>query len=395
MFRKLRLRTAIYQIVIIVAVLAVVFTVSCVFNYETMNATIDDNLAAVENSSFAKTGAETERSNGLVIKVYSDGRYKLSDSSFYSEETVNKIVSQLKEGKGRVEVDGHFIAYSVKEEDAERYTINVYDYTEIRDSFIITLLIILITGVATSIIVASFIFIFTNKNLAPIEDAFHKQEELVANASHELKTPLTIINTDLAILNGSAEDFTDEQKKWLASIGTQATRMNDMVNEMLLLARFEAVREKNFDKVDLTDIVESVVLETEVLAFERDIEMESDVARDVFVTARQADVEKLVYSLMENAMKYTGEKGKITVTLKAERRKAVLKIRNTGEGIPREVLPKIFTRFYRVDEAHTESGSFGLGLAIAKAIVDSNNGTIGVDSEQGQYTEFIVTLREA
>lgn len=396
MFRKLRLRTAIYQLAIIIAVLAVVFTVSCIFNYETLDTNVENNLQTVEKNAFLpKPFYDTEHINGLIVKVYEDGRYKLSDSTFYSEETVNKIVAKLKEGKGRTEIDGHYIAYSVKETDSDYYMINVYDYTKDRESFIVSLITILITGFAASMVVAVFIFIFTTRNLAPIEEAFTKQEELVANASHELKTPLTIINTNLSILNSTPDELTDDQKKWLAGIGTQVSRMSDMVNEMLLLARFEAIREKNFTKVNFTEIVESVVLETEALAFEKNIEMDANVARNVFITARKADMEKLAYIFVENAMKYTAPNGKIVVKLSVERRKATLSVRNTGEGIPREVLPKIFTRFYRVDEAHTANGSFGLGLAIAKAIVDGNNGTIGVDSKEGEYTEFFASFREA
>ena len=136
--------------------------------------------------------------------------------------------------------------------------------------------------------------------------------------------------------------MTEEQRKWLSGIGTQVARMSAMINEMLELARLEAGRGKDFEKVDLTTVAETVVLETEALAFEKHIEMLSEIAQSVFVTAIKQDIEKLVFILVENALKYTEPDGKITVSLVSEKHKAVLKVRNTGEGIPKDRMPKLF-----------------------------------------------------
>lgn len=402
MFRKLRRRTALYQIAVIAVVLLAVFAFSCVYNYERMVSNVDKRLSALEKAGdffSEQSNAELERAearNMLVIRVYSDGKYKTSDLSFYDEETIVRLISVATDGKSRVTINGSNIAYSVSKNGGDAfYTIYLYDYTGEYNTFVVYLLTMLLTCVAVMAVVAFFVMRFTTRNLAPIEEAFNKQKELVANASHELKTPLTIINTNLSILNSSSEGLSEEQKKWLVGIGTQVNRMSAMINEMLLLARFEAVREKDFVKVDLSTIAESVVLETEALAFEKRIEMESAIAQGIFVTARRDDMEKLVYILVENALKYTEPNGKITVTLTSEKHKAILKVRNTGEGIPRDRMPKLFDRFYRCDESHTESGSFGLGLSIAKAITDANNGTIGVDSKEGSYTEFLAVFKEA
>ena len=401
MFRKLLRRTAVYQIAVIGAVLLAVFAFSCVYNYERMTANVDKKLSQLEKiGAYFEEASDTdferdEVRNMLVIRVYSDGKYKVSDLGFYDEETVIKIITLATESKDKVNVNGNYVAYSaVKNGGDVFYTLYVYDYTGDYNGFLVNLLTILLTGIAVMVVVAFFITRFTIRNLAPIEEALIKQKELVANASHELKTPLTIINTNLEILNLSSDEFSDEQKKWLAGIGTQVNRMSAMINEMLLLARLEAMREKDFIKLNLSEIAESVVLETEALAYEKRIEMTSDIAPNIHITARHADIEKLAYILIENALKYTEPEGKINVTLTTEKHKAILKVRNTGEGIPREMMPKLFDRFYRCDEAHTESGSFGLGLSIAKAITDANNGTIGVDSKEGSYTEFLAVFKE-
>lgn len=398
MFRKLRRRTAVYQLAVITAVIAIVLAFSCVYSYDRMVNAVNEKLELVQA---AKPGSDpfkpTERPprNSMVIRVYGDGTWKLSDNGLYDESIVRKLVYKATNGSGWINIENNRIAYRVEESGDSYYTVYVYDYSADYESFLFNFMTILVTGLAVIAVVSFFLFRFTERNLRPIEDAFGKQKELVANASHELKTPLTIINTDLAILQSSADEFSEEQQKWLNGIQVQVNRMSAMINEMLQLARFEAVREKPLTKINLSQIVEGVTLETEVLAFEKQVEMTSNIKENVCVTANKDDMEKLAFILVENAVKYTEAGGKISVSLTTERRKVSLRVRNTGEGISREAIPKLFDRFYRCDESHTESGSFGLGLSIAKAIADSNNAVLGVDSEVGKYTEFIVEMKES
>ena len=190
--------------------------------------------------------------------------------------------------------------------------------------------------------------------------------------------------------------LTEEQKKWLSGIATQTQRMGEMINEMLVLARVEGMKEKqSLERINFSTIVESVVLETETVAFEKGAVLTSSVQEDVFVKGRKQDLEKLVYILLDNAIKYTPFGKEIRLKLSVEKRKVILRVYNEGDGIEKEKLPKLFDRFYRADESHSVGGSFGLGLAIAKAIVDSMDGRIGVDSEVAKYTEFICVFKES
>ena len=266
MFAKIRRKTALYQLAVIAAVLLVVFAFSCVYNYERMLSEADKRLAALEkvgtffpDMQKNELGFDGQR-NALVVRVYSDRKYKLSDNLFYDEENVKKLISVATEDADKINVNGNYIAYSTKQNGGDAfYTIYVYDYTGEFQGFLVNLLTTLLTGLAVMIVVAFFVFRFTTRNLEPIEGALNKQKELIANASHELKTPLTIINTDLAILNSTADEMTEEQRKWLSGIGTQVARMSAMINEMLELARLEAGRGKDFEKVDLTTVAETVV----------------------------------------------------------------------------------------------------------------------------------------
>ena len=402
MFRKIRLRTASYQIILICVVLLAVFIFNCIYTYETMINDVDEHLQKCltmgdiffEDNPPRDNETELIR-NSFAIKVYKNGMYELSNRAFYDDETIMKIVSVSQNGSGKKVINNKHVAYLVDEDKGiGYYIIHVYDYSKEFASFIHSILTILYTCLAVMCMGIYFVIHINKRNFSSIENAFNKQQELVANASHELKTPLTIINTNLSILNLYIDEFNDEQKKWLNGISTQVSKMSVMINEMLELARYEAVREKDFQTVNFSEVVESVVLETEPLAFEKQVELISEVNPKIKISARKTDVEKLVFILVENAMKYTEPNGTITVKLTSERHKACLRIRNTGEGIPRDKMPKLFDRFYRCEESHTTSGSFGLGLSIAKAITDANKGTIGVDSRVGHYTEFIVIFKE-
>ena len=177
----------------------------------------------------------------------------------------------------------------------------------------------------------------------------------------------------------------------------QVQRMNRLVAEMLELARFEAVRNVESYKIfDLSQLVDKVILGTEALAFENNVECIADIAPRTMVLADPDGMEKVVYILMENALKYTPSGEKIFIKTYVDSHKVVLVIRNTGVACPKEDIPFLFDRFYRGDKAHPSTDNFGLGLSIAQAIVEANKGKIGcnsVSNDKQKYTEFIVNLK--
>lgn len=406
MFEQLRTKMAIRQSLTLGFMLVIVLTLIFSYNISKLSSDIDNRLEDMINARYYNfiNGTmedthkkETDRDT-LAIFVDNENTVFLSNIGFYDAETVQELIDAAFARQtldGRMKINGNFIAYAVQNSALGNF-IYVYDYTKDYQNLRNMMVIIIIAGSLGMVAITLFSFSAAKKNVAPIENAFNKQQELVANASHELKTPLTIINTDLSILNSSREGMTDEQVKWLDSIYSQVGRMSNLVTEMLELAKIEAGGEKLLrEPVNLSQMTEGVVLGAEVLAFEHNINLETHIQEAVFIHAVPAHIEKLIYILIENALKYTKDGGDVTVTLEAERKKAVLKVRNTGEGIERENLPKLFDRFYRTDEAHTASDSFGLGLAIAKSIADAHGGTIGVDSKVGEYTEFLVVFRQS
>ena len=257
------------------------------------------------------------------------------------------------------------------------------------------LLKIFISVGSLSLVLLFFISIyFTNKAIIPLEEIFKKQKQFIADASHELRTPLTIINTNVSLLRENEMETIYSQRKWINYIESQADRMSILINEMLSLANLDANKKKEEKvNINLSKMLSDSLLVFEVVIFEKGLILEEDLADNIFIKGEQNQIKKLISILMDNAIKYTNNNGKITVLLINERNKAKLIIRNTGEGIKREHLEKIFERFYRVDDSRDRgTGGYGLGLSIAKSIVEDHKGKIHAESIINNETAFIIEL---
>jgi len=408
MFEQLRIKVAIRQTISLGIMLIIVLSLVYLYNYSRMLITIENTLEDMSSIPFfsyniGSDGFDSEDNRALprdCLSIYVDNNnvYYTSNDDFYEVATIESIIKYVVNNtdseNNKIRVDGNYVAYRTEKTFLGRL-IYLYDYSKEFIAVRNVGIIIVVAGALGIAAISLFSMRSAKKSVVPIEDAFNKQQDLVANASHELKTPLTIINTDLSILNSSRDTLSKDQIKWIDSINNQIGRMGNLINEMLELARLDAVNEKiAFHTVSISEVAYGVVLNAEVLAYENEITLNNKIEPDIKIQGVSDHIEKLIYILVENALKYTNKGGKVDVEVYSERKRAVFKVRNTGEGISKEDLPKLFDRFYRTDEAHGSTGSFGLGLAIAKSIVDSHNGSIGVDSNPGEYTEFIVIFKQ-
>ncbi|MCI6693923.1 MAG: HAMP domain-containing histidine kinase [Clostridium sp.] len=244
-----------------------------------------------------------------------------------------------------------------------------------------------------SLILLLFISIYlTNKTIKPIKESFEKQKEFIANASHELKTPLTIIRTNTSLVLSNSSETVGSQSKWLNYINNQIERMSKLIDEMLSLAKLDTGKElEEFIVFDISKLINNVLLTFEAVLFENNIELSSNIEEDITIKGDRESIKKVFIILLDNAIKYTNKNGKIDVELNKDKNKIKLKIKNTGEGIKKEDLDKIFERFYRLDTSRArDTGGYGLGLSIAKSIVESHNGKIYAESNIGKDTTFII-----
>ena len=309
---------------------------------------------------------------------------------------INDIVTKVINGSediNTIKINGESFAY-LKQDIGNGKRIVLLSKSFQQD-MLWSLLRIFIGVGSLSLVVLFFISIyFTNKAINPLEETFKKQKQFIADASHELRTPLTIIKTNVSLLRENELETIQSQKKWINYIDSQASRMSTLINEMLSLANLDANRKKEERiNINLSKMLSDTLLVFEVVIFEKGLILEEDIVNDIFINGEKDQIKKLISILMDNAIKYTNDNGKILVSLKAERNKAKLIIKNTGEGIKKEHLEKIFERFYRVDDSRDRgTGGYGLGLSIAKAIVDDHKGKIHAESIINNETSFIVEL---
>ncbi|MGI5999167.1 MAG: sensor histidine kinase [Lutispora sp.] len=218
----------------------------------------------------------------------------------------------------------------------------------------------------------------------PVEVAWKQQRQFVADASHELKTPLTVIITN-AELAQSPEYDEDNKQKFLNSILTMSRQMRGLIEQLLELARADNSDSKEIlDIVDFSKLVSNALLPFEPVFFERGLTLKSQIDKNIKVAGGEAQLCQVLDVLLDNAQKYSREAGTTWVTLKKHgKRHCLLKVANEGESISPEEAKNIFKRFYRSDKARSRTGSFGLGLSIAESIVTQHRGKIWVESANG------------
>ncbi len=249
----------------------------------------------------------------------------------------------------------------------------------------------------TSVIGAASVILFFLLAIAlsfwlikPVKETFDKQKQFISDASHELKTPIAVISANTDVLEAEIGE-----NKWLGYIRSESVRMGELVSELLYLARIDdkTGHKMTLAKFNLTDAVLQTALPFESRMFEEGKKFEVNAQEDITCEGDLSAIKHVLTILIDNAIKYSEEKGEIIVDLKLHSNKKVLSVYNTGIGIKKDKLNKVFERFYREDEArNSQSGGYGLGLAIAAEVVARHHGTIKCESEYGKWVKFIVTL---
>lgn len=221
------------------------------------------------------------------------------------------------------------------------------------------------------------------------------RKEFVANVSHEMRTPLTSIKSYAETLLDGAYKDSETAVKFLTVINSEADRMTRLVKDLLQLSRLDNHQMQwNMQQFSFTELVRNSIVKLQIEAENKNQKIESYIMGDIPEIKGDRDrIEQVVLNILTNAIKYTPEGGKITVYVSRIFNDVTLKVADTGIGIPRKDLSRIFERFYRVDKARSrEMGGTGLGLSIAKEIVEAHGGTITAESELGKGTEITVKL---
>lgn len=305
----------------------------------------------------------------------------------------NAATSALENNKpdGVINVDGLNLRYMKAEKDSEIFIVFL---DKARENSMINqfILISVVVGIISLLLTGVISLFLASRALIPIKYAWEKQHEFVANASHELRTPLTVIDTNLAVVMGNS--IAEDQRKWLDNIHFETQRMSRLVSNLLFLARSDSYNQSlELRPFNLGDVLSKISLSFEAVMFENGITFLSQVPSNLEYTGNEEQIGQLCVILLDNAVKNTDTGGKISLSAERNNEGIKITVSDNGHGISKEHIEKIFERFYRVDKSRSRtSGGYGLGLSIARCIVENHKGKISVESVPFVETKFTVVL---
>lgn len=267
-------------------------------------------------------------------------------------------------------------------------TLVIIDNSHAKDRIMLTLKNSLLIFAILEMIIIYVAIKLTNWIIKPVKDSFDKQKQFIADASHELKTPLAVI-----VASSDALEKEPKEKKWLNNIKEEADRMSNLITDLLNMAKSENTEKMQYENVNLSKVVEKSLITFESLMFEKNIKLDYEIEENINFMCNTSQMKQLVGILIDNAIKYSDKEGEIYFTLKKEKNNITLIVKNKGEEISKEDQERIFERFYRADASRNRNENrYGLGLAIAKNIVENHGGKISVNSSNG-YNSFIINFK--
>ncbi len=321
---------------------------------------------------------------------YIDGFSDLKNLTDEEIEYINDIIRTVGyNGKSEGILDSYNLRY-VCMQTAKGMRIVLLDKQYEDDNLARLMISFLVTG---GIAFAAFLiisFILATWVIKPVAKSMNQQRQLIADVSHELKTPLAVITSNADVILSHSDSTVENEEKWLGYIKDESRRMSELINTMLYLAKSdEEIKHGTFEDVDLSSLAYEITLPFESICFECGKTIITDIAPDIIVKGNESSLKQLLVILLDNAIKYSNENGRIELKLKKNGDKALISVFNTGTPIPKDSIPYIFDRFYRVDKSRSrEKGGSGLGLSIAKRIIENNEANISVLSDNEHGTVF-------
>lgn len=404
MFARLKFRMLMINLIMLTILMSISFVSIYVFNYTKTMDNIEHELIKFASINEPSKNVKPEppkipsneqgppRMISFVLTLDKGHEIINVNSSFIDEDDFYKKALEVtdlevtKTSKFTLEDDKWAYKINTVNNETRVYYIQITHYMDGLDRLLLTFLFVffimlILNGIGSSIL--------TNRSIKPIKEAFEKQNQFITDASHELKTPLTIMKTNTDVL---LKDPQLKDNKWLGYIDEEITRMAKLTNHLLYLAKVEdGSVEIIMSRINLSDILEKHLLISEALMFEKGIMFESNIEEDLFINGSNDQISQLVLILLENAIKYNTDKGSVSIRLNKVHQHAVIEVENTCCNQNNIDTDKIFDRFYKADSSRAGAGdSFGLGLSIAKSIVDHHKGKISCKIAEDSRIKFSV-----
>ena len=234
-------------------------------------------------------------------------------------------------------------------------------------------------------------FFLTYKTLEPIKSNMQKQKRFIADASHELRTPIAVIISGLEVnLNNKKLDLTGA-KKTLENTLDEMREFSKLSNNLLDISKYDAPTHIEYEPISIGELVKSIVEKNKNLALAKEIKIEEKMESLAIVRGNKIELSRVFYNILDNAIKYTPNNGIIIISDKIISNKYILTVSDNGCGIEKDVIDKIFDSFFRGDASRSTSGA-GLGLTISKKIIENHKGTISIKSQVNKGTSVTISL---
>mgnify|MGYP004525499999 FL=1 len=400
---KLKNKVFVVLITILTSFLLVLVIIFNYQNYQREYTEVNDNLSNIEKE-YRQGFFIQDLSNGFgrpffldtnVYIVSFDNDFNIIEIISYTKDNTNSgtikdnAIKFINTGKDKKIGNLYFSKYSYLLD--KNNNLIIIDNSNINHRLNSLLRFSVLIFILLEVLAGYISIMLTRWLVKPVEEAFNKQRQFVFDASHELKTPLAVIIASAEMLEKNPKE-----KKWLSNIKSEADRMNKLVINLLELAKTESLPSKlKYSTVNLSKEIERSILTFEGLVFEKNLEIDYDIEDNIEFSCDLDKIKELLSILLDNAIKHSYDNAKIRVNLFKEKENIILEVINNGDDIPKDKQNKIFERFYRVDEARNRNENrYGLGLAIAKNIVDIHQGKISVTSSNN-YTTFKVIFKSS
>ncbi len=393
MIRHLRWKVVATNMLLISLVLLAVFAAVVLISRNNYRRSVQQQLyQALESGDYGSRQPGAEGIPCFVAEVYASGMARVAGNSYYDLSDQSQLAAIVTEALAQEEDTGLLADFHLRYLRKTGYTSTLIAFTDttLESTTMRSMAAVCsLAGSAALLVLFLCSYLLSGVVTRPVGAAWAQQEQFLSDASHELKTPLTVILSSAELLNQSA---LPEQAVYIDNIREESRRMKLLVEDMLTLSRAQrSAGSLPEQTADLSEAAVTAALRFEPVAFEAGKRLEYDIAPSLPVRGDGAKLGQALAALLDNAVKYSDSGTDIRLTAEKQGRFAVVTVEDSGPDIPADKLPHIFDRFYRADEARTDGDSFGLGLPIAKAIIDAHRGTLRCESGGG-VTRFIITL---
>lgn len=412
MIRKLRMKLIFASMLSLLFVLLVIFIGAGVLNYRKIVTDADNVLAIlVENDGLFPMGDHPKNDFAFPDKHFKEGRRFSAELPYESRYfsvffAANKSVISVNTGKIATVDTATAVDYAQSVIDSGRskgfaddYRYAVYDVGEETHivfldcrretssfrSFLFTCAGVSMTGLLAVLLL---LFFLSARIVKPFSENYEKQKQFITDAGHELKTPLTIIDADAEVL-----EMDIGENEWLNDIQTQTKRLAELTNSLIQLSRMEEQPQTEKIEFPISDVAEETVESFQTLAKTQNKNLSCYIQPMLSMNGDEKSIRQLVSILMDNAVKYSDDGGRIEFTLEKQKNLIRLSVFNTAESITKESLTHLFDRFYRADQSrNSKTGGYGLGLSIASAIVAAHKGKICATTQDGKSILIAVSF---